>query len=99
MDVTLLYFAECPNWRTADANLRALAAERGDLKITRRLVTTSDEAQAVGFRGSPSVLVDGVDVFAEPDAPVGLSCRIYPTPDGPAGSPTLAQLREILARR
>lgn len=96
MDVTLLYFDDCPNWRVADAHLRVLAAERDDLSITRRLVTTPDDAQATGFRGSPSVLVDGVDIFADPDAPVGLSCRVYQTPDGPAGSPTLAQLREVL---
>jgi len=28
--------------------------------------------------------------------PVGLSCRIYQTPDGAAGSPTLQQLRELM---
>ncbi len=38
------------------------------------------------------------DLFAGSDAPVGLSCRIYQTPDGPAGSPTLDQLRAALAR-
>lgn len=52
----------------------------------------------VGFHGSPSVLVDGVDRFSDPAAPVGLSCRIYQTPDGPAGSPTIEQLREILTQ-
>ena len=31
----------------------------------------------MGFRGSPTILVDGVDVFAEPDAAVGLSCRRF----------------------
>ena len=46
---------------------------------------------------SPSVLVDEVDPFADPDAPVGLSCRVYQTPDGMAGSPTLEQLRRALA--
>jgi hypothetical protein len=41
--------------------------------------------------------VDGVDVFAEPDAGVGLSCRVYRTPDGLAGAPTMEQLRAALA--
>ncbi len=96
--VTLLYFDDCPNWQVADAHLRALAAERPGLRIERRLVDTPGEAERTGFRGSPTILVDGVDVFADPDTPVGLSCRIYQTPDGPAGSPTLEQLRAALDR-
>ena len=47
--------------------------------------------------GSPSIQVDGVDLFAAPDAAVGLACRVYPTPDGPAGAPTVEQLRAALA--
>jgi hypothetical protein len=99
MDVTLRYFDDCPNWKATDAHLGVLAAERDDLRISRRLVTTPEEAEATRFRGSPSVLIDGVDPFAEPDAPVGLACRVYQTPDGPAGSPTLDQLREALGSR
>ena len=98
MDITLLYFDDCPNWKIADERLAAIAAERADLKVTRHLVNTSEEAERVGFHGSPSILVDGVDVFAEPGAGVGLSCRVYRTPDGLAGAPTLEQLRAALAR-
>jgi len=97
MDITLLYFDDCPNWRVADERLAAIAAERTDLKVTRHLVDTLEEAERVGFHGSPSILVDGVDVFAEPDAGVGLSCRVYRTPDGLAGAPTMEQLRAALA--
>ncbi len=32
------------------------------------------------------------------DEPFGLSCRMYSTPDGPAGSPTIDQLREKLSQ-
>lgn len=97
MDITLLYFDDCPNWRVADERLAAIAAERADLKVTRHLVDTLEEAERVGFHGSPSILVDGVDVFAEPDAGVGLSCRVYRTPEGLAGAPTMEQLRAALA--
>ena len=96
MDVTLLYFEGCPNWELADAHLRVLAAERGDLTVTRRLVETTAEAERLGFLGSPSIQVDGVDVFAGPDAQVGLTCRRYLTPDGVAGAPTVDQLRSVL---
>jgi len=97
MDITLLYFDDCPNWRVADERLAAIAAERTDLKVTRHLVDTLEEAERVGFHGSPSILVDGVDVFAGPDAGVGLSCRVYRTPEGLAGAPTVEQLRAALA--
>ncbi|WP_091548222.1 thioredoxin family protein [Modestobacter sp. DSM 44400] len=96
MDVALLYFDACPNWKVADERLAAIAAERADLTLTRHLVDTPEEAERVGFHGSPSILVDGVDVFAEPDAGVGLSCRVYRTPKGMAGAPTVEQLRAAL---
>ncbi len=99
MDVTLLYFDDCPNWMQAAGHLDTLAAEFPDLTLSRRLVDTSEEAERVGFHGSPSILIDGVDAFAPRDAPVGLSCRMYQTPDGPAGSPTLEQLRIALNAR
>ncbi|MFQ5558136.1 MAG: thioredoxin family protein [Acidimicrobiales bacterium] len=96
MDVTLLYFDDCPNWKIADERLSAVAEELDAVTIHRQLVDTTEDAVRFGFRGSPSILVDGVDPFAAPDAPVGLSCRVYQTPDGPAGSPTVEQLREVL---
>ena len=96
MDVTLLYFDACPSWRVADQRLAAIVAERPEVVLIRRAVETPEEAQLLGFHGSPSILVDGVDVLAGPDAGVGLSCRVYDTPDGAAGSPTMAQLRAAL---
>jgi hypothetical protein len=97
MDITLLYFEDCPNWKVADKRLRALASERRDVRLTRHLVETPAEAKRTGFHGSPSILVDGVDVFAEPDSEIGLARRRYHTPDGFQGAPTLEQLRTVLA--
>lgn len=93
MDIELLYFDGCPNWKVADQRLAKIAAERSDITVVRRRVDTIEEAERVGFLGSPSILLDGVDVFAAGDAGVGLTCRVYVTPHGPAGAPTLEQLR------
>jgi hypothetical protein len=93
MEIVLQYFDGCPNWKVAQERLEVIAAERPDITLTRQLVETFDQAEQVGFHGSPSILVDGSDPFADPDAGVGLACRIYQTPDGPAGAPTLRQLR------
>lgn len=93
MEITLQYFDGCPNWKTTDAHLHTLIADHGlDASITYLLIDTPEAAVEHGFRGSPTVVLDGFDPFAEPDAPVGLSCRVYQTEQGPAGSPTLSQL-------
>ncbi|MBI4941003.1 MAG: thioredoxin family protein [Actinobacteria bacterium] len=96
MDITLLYFDGCPNWKIADQRLTEIAARRPDITVTRRRVETLEEAERVGFRGSPSVLLDGVDPFADGGAGIGLACRLYATPGGPAGVPTLDQLRAAI---
>ncbi len=97
MVITLLYFQGCPNWKAAGQRLALLAAERPDIRVAHLLVETPEEADRVGFLGSPSIRVDGVYVFAEPGARVGLTCRRYRTPDGLEGAPTLEQLRAVLS--
>lgn len=97
MHVTLQYFEGCPNWRIVDDRLRTLADEL-DLEITRQHIDTPEAAERHGFRGSPTILLDGADAFPPAEGPVGLTCRIYRTPAGPAGAPSLLQLREALTR-
>jgi hypothetical protein len=94
--ITLLYFEDCPSWREVSVHLEMLAEEDSDLVIHHQIVDTDQAAQQHQFCGSPSIHINGHDLFADPDAPVGLSCRIYQTPDGPAGSPTLEQVRHAL---
>ena len=93
----MLYFDGCPHWRTAADRLAALQAEVG-FELTNQRVATPEEAELVGFRGSPTILVDGVDPFAPDDAPFAFACRVYSTPEGSAGSPTIEQLRKVLSR-
>ena len=99
MDVRLLYFEDCPNWQLADSRLReALADWCGEPPaVTYELVTTAEQAERAGFRGSPTILVNGRDPFADPADPVGLSCRLYPGPTGVEHAPTVEQLRSALA--
>src|SRR3546814_4596075 len=91
MKLELLYCDDCPNWKIAAQRLNAVATRRG-LLVERRLVATAEQADAARFRGSPTILVDGRDPFASGDEPFGLACRVYQTPAGPAGSPTVEQL-------
>ncbi len=97
MDVALLYFDGCPNWVEAQQRLtEALTAVGAESAYRLVPVTPVVDAERLGFRGSPTVLVDGRDPCAESDAPVGLSCRVYRTPDGLRGAPTVEQLVAVL---
>lgn len=59
-------------------------------------VATPEDAERLRFVGSPTVLVNDRDPFADGDVTFGLSCRVYQTPDGLAGAATVEQLREAL---
>ncbi|WP_235927882.1 thioredoxin family protein [Goekera deserti] len=95
----LLFFDGCPHWRLADQRLREalVQAGRDEVQVEYRQVTTPEQAERAGFRGSPTVLVDGQDPFADRSAPVGLSCRVFRTEAGLAGSPTVEQLLAVLS--
>lgn len=94
--VTLQFFDGCPNWQLAKRRLDRLADEF-DIAVTPQQVRTVEQAQLLGFGGSPTILVDGSDPFATGDEPGGLTCRIYLTPEGPQGAPSIEQLRAVLA--
>jgi hypothetical protein len=96
--ITLRYFAACPNWRIAERRLRDVLGELGaaDVDLVHERVESPDDAARLGFRGSPTILVDGRDPFPG-GGDVGLSCRVYRTEAGTEGAPSLEQLRAALA--
>jgi hypothetical protein len=96
--ITLQYFDGCPNWETTDQALAVLLAEGWDATVERELIASYDQAAQRRFPGSPTVLVDGVDPFAEGEMRPALACRVYQTETGSAGSPTIDQLRQAVAR-
>ena len=98
MRISLLYAKTCPHRHEADANIRQALAELGwgEFNVERIEIGTPAHAELFAFRGSPTILIDGEDPFAESEAPVGLACRLYNTSAGMAGSPTVKQLRGVL---
>jgi hypothetical protein len=79
--------------------LEQVLRERGiEAELDVREVTTREEAEALRFPGSPTILVDGRDV--DPDganARPALNCRIYRLPDGsPSPVPSREQLEAAL---
>jgi hypothetical protein len=98
MDIEVLAVPECPNAQLAADHLRQALADIGlSAQFTIRMITDQAEAERSGFTGSPTILIDGRDPFAEPGRPPGLACRMYRTPAGLSGAPDTAQLRRALA--
>ena len=98
MKVEVLYFAGCPTYETATKTLRAVLSEEGlELDIKLVAVNTDEEARQLRFSGSPTIRVDGRDLFPMPERDEwGLGCRVYTTPEGLRGFPTADMLRQAL---
>ena len=97
MRLQLLYVDDCPTWQLARDRLTDACGQldlSADVELL--LVATPQDAERLSFRGSPTVLIDGADPFAGPDDAVGFTCRLYATPAGPAGAPTVEQLVSAL---
>ncbi|MET7398699.1 hypothetical protein ABZS66_34940 [Dactylosporangium sp. NPDC005572] len=94
MQVTLWYFADCPNWQLAEQRLRQALTDTGhaDAEVLLIAVESEADAAAVGFAGSPTFTVYGVDLFDTTAATGALACRVYPTSHGLAGVPDTADL-------
>ena len=69
--ITILHTLDCAGATEARRIADRLAASRDDVAVDSVLIESDAEAQLRGFRGSPTVLVDGADVEAEPASPVG----------------------------
>jgi hypothetical protein len=94
--VELLYWDGCPSHPAALADLRVLLGPGVDVSL--REVVSEEDAAVLGFSGSPTIRVDGVDLFPIDDPP-GLTCRIYRLRDGRfSPTPDPLDLREALER-
>ena len=99
MKVELLYFDGCPSWQSGLQNLHsALEANGLDVSVELVQVMDNDDAARKKFLGSPSFRIDGVDLWNEERDTYSLSCRVYVTPEGLKGSPSVSMLQEAIRR-
>lgn len=101
MRVEVLHIAECPGWELAVAATREALDGLGldDIEVESALVRTAADATTTGFAGSPTILVDGTDLFPGPEPVSDLACRVYITEQGIRPAPTRAQIGDALTRR
>ncbi len=97
MKIELLYFDGCPSWKNGLKNLEAALLKEG-LSGSVELVKVMDDndAERLKFLGSPHFRIEGRDLWPEERETFSLSCRVYPTPEGIKGFPTIAMLRQQL---
>lgn len=90
VEIDLFYVADCPNHVLArDVLERALARTGRTAVVRERVVGSVEEAERLGMRGSPTILIDGRDAFPGADALGAWSCRLE-------GVPTLDQFTAAL---
>ena len=99
VDVELLVVPDCPNEIAAARLVRKALDDLGLTPTTVRttVIRTPRDARLHGFTGSPTILINGNDPFAEPGREPALACRLYLTPDGFSGVPDPHALQQAIS--
>lgn len=95
--IEFLYFPECPAHKQTLANLKAVLRETGrraDLSLIA--VTSEQQAEKVGFQGSPSIRINGRDLDGRNDGH-SFACRVYRVGGKLTAIPTKQFIRENLS--
>ncbi len=96
--VEVLFFGGCPNVDIALARARKAAEATGVADVRLVPVESEDDARRLGFLGSPTVRVDGLDVevSARARTDFGLQCRVYSVGGRMAGVPPVEWVEAAL---
>lgn len=100
MRVQVLHIEECPSWEEAGARARQALDGVGlaDVAVEYVVIRTPNEAASTVFAGSPTIVVDGEDLFPSDGQTTSLACRVYLTEHGLAGTPTRTQVERALQK-
>jgi hypothetical protein len=100
VNVELLWWEGCPSTERALTAVREALTDLAleDVEVRMREVRSDADAEDSRFVGSPTILIDGVDLVpAAADEQIGLSCRVYRRRDGRVSPiPDPDDLREAL---
>jgi predicted DsbA family dithiol-disulfide isomerase len=79
--------------------LAAVLEDRSGVSVSHEVISSEADAARWGMHGSPTLLIDGVDPFAQPGQPPSMSCRLYRDDAGQvSGAPSMRQLRQAIER-
>lgn len=93
MKIEVQHFEGCPNSVEMIARVRTAIEEFNErIEYKEILVETSELAQQINFRGSPTVLINGIDIERMPEpTKANLTCRYYRK-----GLPSVRQIKKII---
>ena len=96
MKIELLYIPDCPNHAASLLRLKSVLAEEG-IRSTVQEIPVPDQltAESLGFPGSPTIRIDGIDIEGSAPSP-GLSCRTYAVAAGLEGVPPVELIRRAV---
>jgi hypothetical protein len=100
MRVELLYSDDDPVYMTARQRLvEVLTEDAFETTIQMIAVNSVEDAELLGFPGSPTIRIDGIDIHPPGAASTGLTARQYPGDDDPDGPATESAPGKRLIRR
>ncbi len=80
MKVEILYFEGCPNHKPTVERVRLILKQLGmNAELAEIEVPDAEAAKAVGFLGSPTIRVNGLDIdsVSRISTQTGFACRCY----------------------
>jgi hypothetical protein len=80
MKVKVFYFEGCPNYKPTVERLQSVMKKQGiAAKLAEVEVANVEAARAVGFLGSPTIRVNGLDMdpASRSATEAGFACRCY----------------------
>jgi hypothetical protein len=100
MKIEILSVPQCPSHAVAVKLVKdVLVAEGIVAKVRQVTVTDEGMAERLGFRGSPTIRVNGQDIFPESGAaePAALVCR-WRADSAPINAPAIEIVREAVRK-
>lgn len=97
--IECLYFEGCPSYKQALDYLKEIIdEEKLDAYIELVLVESPEDAQKVGFQGSPSIIIDGIDLEDKNDG-FSFNCRLYDIDGELTGIPSKEFIRKKILKQ
>ena len=95
VQLEIQYFMGCPHSEEALFLIRDYNDAYPGTKIKITKIHDDNDAKKAGFRGSPTILINGEDLYdePEPDDP-RMACRLYPN-----GLPTMQEFENIIVTK
>jgi protein-disulfide isomerase len=93
VNIEVQHFEGCPNSEEMIASVKAAMEEfNARIEYKEILVEAQEEAERVKFRGSPTVLINGIDLENMPEPiEANLACRYYKN-----GLPSIEEIKNSI---